>query len=272
MRSRLISALMTGLFSAGVIVPATAQSPALPYSWTGFYIGGNAGHSWGDSNTTSAFTCRSPINDCAYASPASLALFSGAGTGTVSQSRYHGGIQGGFNWQVRNVVLGVEVDLSSFRLRHTRTVAAPIPTGEGGNNFSLTTGVEAKGLFTARGRLGWTIMPTVLLYGTGGLAVTDLTVSNAFGDDAASIPGVTENTTGASSAIQRKLGWIAGGGAEWVVLGNWTLKVEYLYLHFGSVSTTALVINPSLIFDPNALATTANLRARVARVGLNFRF
>jgi outer membrane immunogenic protein len=272
MRSGLIGALVSGLLSAVAIVPATAQPPVPAYSWTGFYVGGNVGQGFGDSDVASNFSCVSAINDCVYASTQNAAMFSSAGTGTLSQTRYHGGIQGGFNWQVRNVVMGVEVDYSAFRLRKTQTGAAPLTTGEGGNNFSLTTGVESKWLATVRGRLGWTIVPTVLLYATTGLAVTDLTVSNAFEDDASSIIGITANTIGSSSATQRKLGWTIGGGAEWALLGNWTLKAEYLYFNFGSVNTAAEVTNPSLVFDPNRLATWANLRARIARVGLNFRF
>ena len=272
MRSGVISALVTGLLSAGAIMPAAAQSPAPVYNWTGWYVGGNAGYGWGNSDVASNFTCSSPILDCAYASVANRTLFSGAGTGTISHNRYHGGIQGGFNYQVRDVVMGVEVDYSAINLRRTRTVAAPIPTGEGGNNFSLTTGFGSKWIFTARGRLGWTILPTILLYGTGGVAVTDLSVSTAFEDDASSIPGVTANTVGSSSAIQRKIGWTVGAGAEWVLLGNWTLKAEYLFFDFGSVATAAPVINTSLVFDPNVLTTRANLNARIARLGLNFRF
>jgi outer membrane immunogenic protein len=272
MRVGVISALVTGLLSAAAIMPATAQSPAPAYNWTGFYLGGNVGYGWGNSDAASSFACLSPINDCVYAGASNNALFSAAGTGTLSQNRYYGGIQGGFNWQARNVVVGVEVDFNAFKLRRTRTVTGVPIDPEGGNIFAVTTGVESNWMATARGRLGWTLVPTVLLYATGGLAITDLTVSNAFLDDASTIIGITANTAGASSATQRKLGWTIGGGMEWALPANWTLKAEYLYLDFGSVSTTAQVTNPSLVFDPNALTTKANLLARLARLGLNFRF
>src|SRR5262249_56545607 len=36
-----------------------------------------------------------------------------------------------------------------------------------------------------------------------------------------------------------KAGWALGAGAEVRLGGNWTGKIEYLYLDFGNVSTTA---------------------------------
>lgn len=76
----------------------------------------------------------------------------------------------------------------------------------------------------------------MLLYATGGVAVTELEVSNTFSDTGLS-------TTGASSACDTKVGYAGGGGAEWAIGGNWTVKAESLYVDFGSVRTTAVVAN-----------------------------
>ena len=59
------------------------------------------------------------------------------------------------------------------------------------------------------------VMPTLLLYGTGGFAYAD--VQNNGG-----LYGTNQN-----SATQT--GWTAGGGAEWMFMPNWSVKAEYLY-------------------------------------------
>lgn len=68
-----------------------------------------------------------------------------------------------------------------------------------------------------RGRLGFTVTPTVLLYGTGGLAYGEIKTDGTISDPAT----FSMNTL--------KAGWVAGGGLEDRVSGNWTVKLEYLY-------------------------------------------
>src|SRR5262249_21312103 len=139
-------------------------------------------------------------------------------------------------------------------------------SGETVTNFAVTTAFEANWVSTLRGRFGWAITPTTLIYATGGVALTELKMSNAFVDDAIAMLAATVNTSGSSSASRIIAGLTVGGGVEWALFANWTLKAEYLYLDFGSVSTTALVINSNLApANPNLLRTSADLKAQLAR-------
>jgi hypothetical protein len=53
---------------------------------------------------------------------------------------------------------------------------------------------------------------------------------------------------------------------------NWTMRAEYLFLNFGSISTVARVVNTDIApNDPNLLMSCANLAAHIARVGISFR-
>ena len=256
--------------SVAVLIASSTCSLAQSAQWSGFYIGGNVGKAWGKSNFVSTFGCPAG-GGCFYSNPVNLEAVGLAGTGSANDDNWTGGGQVGFNWQSGVVVWGVEADFQSFSLGITRTVSGPFPANM--TSYNVTTGYNTDWLFTARGRLGWTVTPTVLLYATGGVALTDLQVSNQFVDDAANFGGV--NTFGTSSASSTRTGWTVGGGLEVALGNNWTAKGEYLYLDFGSAGTTvAGVTNTGIpLLNLNRLTTVGgDLTARIVRFGLNYRF
>jgi len=277
-RSAFIAAVIAGAvvlgssaYAADIARPVYKAPPApiTTYNWTGFYIGGNVGYARGKSNFVSTFDC--PIGfACPYAAPVNHAAAGLAGTGSATDNNWTGGGQVGFNWQSGVVVWGVEADFQSFSLGVTRTVSAPFPAVF--TSYNITTGYNTDWLFTARGRLGWTVTPTALLYATGGVAVTDPQLTNQFIDNAASF-GFASNTFGTSSVSSTRTGWTVGGGLEVALGNNWTAKGEYLYLDFGSAGTTvAWVTNPTFQ-NPNRLTTVGgDLTAQIVRFGLNYRF
>ena len=237
------------------------------YSWTGWYVGGNVGYGWGTADPSSSFTCPAgAFGPCPISAPLNTAAISAAGTGSLSPRGFTGGVQAGYNWQTGNVVLGGEADFNSFRLSASRTVAAPFPTAPA-SAFTATTGVDTNWLSTIRARLGWVAAPNLLVYGTGGLALTSFKVSNAFSDNAVF-------SAGTSSSSSTKAGWALGGGLEWALDRNWTVKGEYLHVDFGTVTTAASVNNPALFVGVVAdnFATSSKLRADIARLGLNYKF
>jgi opacity protein-like surface antigen len=90
-----------------------------------------------------------------------------------------------------------------------------------------------------------------------------MTAGTVFGFDPFGNP---VNTIVSSHNI--KAGYAVGGGLEGRVVGNWTVKVEYLYVDLGAVTT---------IPAPAPGATTAGaFNARVIdnllRVGVNYKF
>src|SRR5262245_57814815 len=76
--------------AAAVRVRPPAYVPA-PFSWTGFYIGGNIGGAWNQSNVTDSFF------GLVFNNPSNNGVFIGGG-------------QVGFNYQFSNIVLSVESD------------------------------------------------------------------------------------------------------------------------------------------------------------------
>jgi outer membrane immunogenic protein len=77
-----------------------------------------------------------------------------------------------------------------------------------------------------------------------------------------------------ASISQIKAGWTIGGGMEVGLGRGWTVKAEYLYVDFGSVSTTSnnlVALLPPTPFPANIFHHSKDLTAKIARVGLNYR-
>ena len=79
----------------------------------------------------------------------------------------------------------------------------------------------------------------LMAYVTGGLALTRLGVSNSFSDN---VP-LGAGTAGSANASATKAGWVVGGGLEYALIKNWSIKAEYLFMDFGKVTATGTIIN-----------------------------
>lgn len=111
---------------------------------------------------------------------------------------------------------------------------------------------------TLRGRIGVLASPTWLLYVTGGLAYGEIRSNETLTVGALATSTSFDNT---------RAGWTIGGGVEGVVSGNWTVKLEYLYMDFGTINNTFIGTAP---FTPLNLST--HVTDNVVRVGLNYHF
>ena len=218
--------------------PSAASAPT--YSWTGWYVGGNFGYSWGHADTD--------ING------------TGSFNFTDSNRTYLDGLIGGgqigYSYQFApNSVLGIEADIQSSGQRGSHTFFDP---------FSASTAVtdyDAKinWFGTVRGRFGYSIAPQLLYYANGGLAYGHVEVS-----------GNTISPLGSSafSASKSHTGFSIGAGIEGSVWlpANWTWRLEYLYLNLGTLDVATS-------FSGSAGTTThIEFTDNIVRVGLNYQF
>jgi outer membrane immunogenic protein len=246
--------------------------PPANFSWAGAYIGGYLGTT---PATASLETNTGSVTDSSYfSSSADITSVNQSGTNSLSPGAKIIGIQFGDNFFTsKYVTAGIVLDYSTFHLSKTYSANnTAYPSGAG--NYSLQTSISTNWLYTVRGRLGFT-PPTIwplMLYATGGLAVTDLKVSNSFNDTNALL-GV-----GASSASNNPTGWTLGVGFEFPVMQHVTINAEYSYLHLGSVSTNGSIQNSVDGFGisanslANPLGTSVNLHANLFKIGLNYKF
>lgn len=119
-----------------------------------------------------------------------------------------GGGQVGANWQFDNFVLGFETDISG----------TDIDGNNGNHPKRVNKKVEHTVNFfgTVRGRAGFTF-DRFLIYGTGGFAYAD----------------VDKRIHGGKNQNDWRWGWTAGGGVEYAVTDNITMRVEYLFADLG---------------------------------------
>ena len=242
-----------------------------PFSWTGFYVGVNAGYAWGDSDARFTNDCNVPPGTGVFCSgnvrnAEANAIQASGNQGSLDPDGFIGGVQAGYNWQSGSAVLGVELDFNAFNVNASRSASGVTPLTV--SNYNIGSALDTDWLFTARGRLGWIVGPTVLAYVTGGLAVTDIQVSQFYNDNLLAPPGFSTSSTTTST----KTGWTLGGGLEWALTNSWTMKAEYLYVDFGRVSTSGNVTSAAFPGFATPHHTSADLNVHIARVGINYKF
>jgi outer membrane immunogenic protein len=156
-------------------------------------------------------------------------------------SRVSGGLVGGtigYNLQTGEpFVLGLEADLGWSRLSGTVPALSCAPGCE----------LRASWLATARLRFGYAF-DGILPYVTGGFAIRH------FQADIAGAPFGTDSAN--------NLGWTAGAGIEFVILGPWRAKVEYLYADLNGFSCNIACGGGPISF---------NVSEHIIRAGLNYR-
>jgi outer membrane immunogenic protein len=262
------------------------------YDWTGFYIGGNVGYSWGRSNSQLSLLDAGTIVSAANAK--------------FDMDGVIGGGQLGYNWQRDKWVFGLEADIQGSDQKGstlaacagapasaaTATTVAGVSSacaiGHTGDTtpfnvaalpVTYTLSQKLDWFGTVRGRIGSTfIAPTFLAYVTGGLAYGDIkttsTVSgtNLVGAQGVNTPPLSVPVFASFSNTSLRAGWTLGAGIEGVVSGNWTAKLEYLYIDLGDVSGT--FITPAIGPSGGFLRSSYNshITDNILRVGLNYRF
>jgi len=262
MKKILLSGVALALLSAPALAadlpskkgPPPLIAPIPVASWAGFYVGLNAGYTFGESNNV----LLGPGGNV----PAFQALqLTGAVPYNVSVNNdgFIGGGQIGYNWQYGNFVAGIEADIQGI----AGSSGSSSSVGAFGPFlFGTTTSRSLDYLGTVRGRLGYSITPTLLLYGTGGLAYGGTNVGFTLAGPAP--------FSAASAYSDTRVGWTAGGGVEWMFIPNWSAKVEYLYYSLGSVTAPAAIVTGGGNFA--SITPQTKFDGHVVRAGVNYHF
>jgi outer membrane immunogenic protein len=214
---------------------APIAAPVPFHNWTGLYVGGNAGYSWGRTDLDYSF-----------------GALPSAST-TLDPNSFIAGGQLGYNWQLGSFVVGVESDLA---WRHGTDSATITLNNVFGDFAAFST--EQNWVGTARGRVGFAVN-NWLIYGTGGVAFGGF--KHAYTETR---PGVATRTAADSDS---KAGWTAGGGVEYAFTNQWSLGVEYLYMDFGGSTLNQPVAGPV----PPSSATFDD-KSHVLRAKMNYKF
>jgi opacity protein-like surface antigen len=225
--------------------------------WSGFYVGATAGAAWGQ------YAPRTSTVRGGYFGSLGAPAVTAAGMQTINATGFVAGLEGGYNWQIGNLLLGLEADLEAVDLNGSvSTGAIRYPTHP--PEYTVTSYGSTDWLFTARPRLGWAMPNHWLLYATGGLAVTQLHSDFSFVD--------TNRVFVSGSVDALKAGYTVGGGVEATLTDRLSVKAEYLFVDFGNTAGS-VTANNLLPFHPHqTFAHSAGLSADIVRAGLNYRF
>jgi outer membrane immunogenic protein len=205
-----------GMAAALVLSASSAGADGMRYSapvqydsWSGAYVGVNAGWGWSDTE---------------WHVPTGLLInrFDASADGAV----YGGHV--GVQKQWGALVAGVELSFDGSSMKNEKFAGPSVL------NTQFTT--QVNDLFTAVGRLGFTTGPW-LIYGKGGWADGEVQLSAITGGLV--LPGIV------FSVSERLDGPTVGGGVEWKLSRNFILGVEYNFVelrsHTFNTSTTGTV-------------------------------
>lgn len=192
------------------VVPA-----AVPFSWSGLYVGGNLG--WISGRFSDPISTP-PFASGATAFPADAVGF------RVTDDSFTGGLQLGYRWQFQQWVLGLEGDVNWMDVSKSNTLVTRGLSGAifvPGDSFSARQRWES----TLRANVGYA-WDRWLLYATGGIAFTDVRLGANF------IPvGVFPGSI--SSSSKTLTGGTVGAGLAYAITNNLDIGLEYRYTSFG---------------------------------------
>ena len=283
MKGLLLASIFGGVLASGGAMSAESTgvqasskaAPAKLYSWEGFYLGANAGYAW-DSNSHLDPGGSGVQTGVFPDGPAQLAaqLAGLAPLGLSTKGSLVGG-QIGYNWQAGALVWGIEtvsmgltsparqrgiqITLSSaFRrlacrpsclARHPSTRSEPSEVESAGHPSIVISSMRPAGSLT--------VMPS------SSVGVSQIEV---LGDTFTSSTG---------RAVKTLSGWTIGGGWEWALAANWSIKTEYLYYDLETLHYAANPIFGIAFMGPPFTLTTFNpsteFKGSIFRAGLNWR-
>jgi outer membrane immunogenic protein len=166
----------------------------------------------------------------------------GVGWADGGSSGFLGGGQVGFNYQINpQWVLGVEADIAGTSINDSANVSVVGP----GAILTANTSASLDWVSTLAARFGYAF-DRWLIYGK---------VGGAWAHESATVTSdINGLTFGSVSLDQTASGWMVGVGTEYALWNNWSAKVEYNMMDFGSDSLLS------------------NDKFHVFKAGLNYRF
>jgi outer membrane immunogenic protein len=205
--------------------PVYAPPPPPVFSWTGFYIGGQVGYGWGADPSTST-----GIRDRVTTDP------------ITDTSGIVGGGHIGYNYQISQFVLGLEADANGSTERGSITAPSG-DVGFGSEEFDASI----------RARVG-IAFDRILVYATGGGAYGAFRV------------GVTDPGVPVTEVhYPDHFGWTVGGGIEYAIDNNWSVRAEYRYTDYGPFDVSYTTV-------PNVASIHYHIADNRVQVGFSYLF
>lgn len=276
----LSAATISASIALAADLPSRKYEPAAPVvaapdpdmSWTGGYVGVTAGAILSDNSDASVIA-----TDIPFADP--YAQFKAARK--KDEAGFTGGVTAGYNYQVGTFVAGVEVDYNWSNSERQSHFDATLPAAVNVLGIPVTGNYHATGVVRSkleshgslRLRAGLLATPSLLIYATGGVATGNVKSNANFSADVdVAVAGFNLGTFDLGSIAARKTktlwGWAIGGGVEYALAQNVSIKAEYLYVDLGEKNYT--IANQA--YDGFDASVKQKNQFHVVRAGVNYRF
>jgi len=250
----------------GVKAPPPATAPKAD-SWAGLYAGVSLGGKVASNQWTTTSIYHQGLGGLSGIDQTAERLFGGAGL--------RAGGYAGYNVRLAPLIIaGIEADLAySDHKEHSAGIPGCTiecwPGVPGPQQSASSVADYWDG--SVRGRLGYLLTPTALLYGTGGVAwqslrATASCIHNPPDPFCLLLPGNPPSQAAVSST---RLGWTAGVGLDWKLATNWIARVEYRYSDFGTQSGLLDLTAPG---TRDWLTYRLDSSTQIVTVGLAYRF
>jgi outer membrane immunogenic protein len=261
-----------GMLTVALFQPPLARaSDTASGQWAGPYVGLTVGGKWADATWTTTQLVDPPS---AFVGQGTL---DGSSPDTFKPSAARAGAIAGYNWRSDRWVYGAELDLAWADRSDTH---AGIPgckigcfagaPGPGNDRSSVRVTWDA----SLRGRVGYLATPSLLLYGTGGIAWQRLEVSGTCENTLADPVCLVSPPFAAKTQTDRstRAGWTLGAGVEHLLTDRWLVRAEYRYARFDAMRGVLFAGQPSADPGADAIHYDVALHTHVASVGLVYKF
>jgi outer membrane immunogenic protein len=218
--------------------------------WGGIYGGLSAGYSW-DAAPSIATGASATYANPAFPAGAGAVAGSLAASGNhvipASASGWTFGGFAGYRYQWNNVVVGAEVGLEGVfggSAGRSTSGTSLAPWGFPAENWSYSAQASKSldYLGTVKATAGYSVMPNLLVFVDGGLAFGQVNVKSSFSGVESLGARVYPGASGVSSFSGVKLGYVVGGGLEYAINRNWSVRGAYDYFNLGSVGLPAYTV------------------------------
>ncbi len=255
-------ALAGSAFAADLAPPPVYAPPVPIFTWTGIYVGGQIGYAWGKNNFDFADN------------------FGDFNNSSLNASGVIGGAHVGYNLQLNRFVIGLEGDVDGSSQNNSFNGVLPFGTSLAaggviatplGGAFTINQNHSIEG--SIRGRAGYT-WNRLLLYATGGVAFGGFN-GNVSGNFPGGVFGPNATVFlpfgGSASASTTRVGWTVGGGLEYAVTDNWSIRAEYRFTKFGNSTLSVPAFDTPFFGAAGAFFNRTYNENRV-QVGFSYKF
>jgi outer membrane immunogenic protein len=233
--------LTAGAMAADLPSRRIAPAPVIPavpaFTWTGFYVGVQAGYTWGEDDNNITF----------------LGVPFGGTSGDLDG--FVGGAHAGFNYQFGSIVVGLEADIEGVATDNDGVIF----TGPGNGLLAgetLTADGEVDFQGSLRARFGFAF-DRALIYATGGFAFVNFSSDFTFNNGAGTV--LTQ------SFEDTEWGWTLGAGIEYAITNNFTARVEYRYTQLDGIDNNGA-------FNTLGFASSSEPEFHTIRAGVSYKF